>query len=497
MLVDAFNEIFSIGNLLMMNIGVAAGIIIGALPGLNVVFAIAILLPLTFGMESIAGMYLMLGSYCGAVYGGSITAIMFNTPGTPAACATLFDGYTLHQKGRTADALRVALIGSTFGGIMSALALLFFAPTLARASLHFQAPEYFVLCVFGLSTVIGIAGKQVIKGLIMATLGLIVSTIGIDAVEGTQRLMFGNIHLMAGLKPVPVLLGIFAMSEVLFKAESLFKGEGSSQPDAIVKLKKATIRIIDILKHWKDLIFSSIYGIIIGAIPGTGGVIAAMFSYNDAKRRSKHPEKFGTGCIEGIIAPETANNATTGATLIPLLTFGIPGDASAAVLLGALTMQGISPGLSLFSSGSHWVYSIMGGLLLINIFMLIQGYFFTSVFAHFSRVPKIILLPCIMILCVVGSYSISGSSFDVLVMIFAGLFGYIIKKLELPVSPLIIGMVLGNLMEVNLRRALVMSNGSISIFFTRPISAVFLILSVICLIYPVITKYVSRLKKAN
>ena len=497
MLLEVLSDIFSVGNLLMMNIGIAAGIIIGALPGLNVVFAIAILLPLTFGMESIGGMYLMLGAYCGAVYGGSITAIMFNTPGTPAACATLFDGYPLHQQGRTADALTAALVASAVGGIASALALLFFAPTLARASLHFQAPEYFVLCVFGLATVIGIAGNQVIKGLVMATLGLIISTVGIDAVEGTQRLMFGDFRLMAGLKPVPVLLGIFALSEVLFKAEAMFKSNESDQPDAIVKLKKATISTLDILKHWKELLFSSIYGIIIGAIPGTGGTIAAMFSYNDAKRRSKHPEKFGTGVIEGVIAPECGNNATTGATLIPLLTFGIPGDASVAVLLGALTMQGISPGLSLFSDGSPWVYSIMGGLLLINLFMWLQGHLFTSLFAHFSRVPKIVLLPIIMILCVVGSYSISNSAFDVLVMIVAGLFGFVMKKLNMPISPLIIGMVLGNLMEVNLRRALVMSNGSISIFFTRPICAIFLVIAVVCLLYPVISKFTARFKKAK
>jgi len=497
MLLEVLSEIFTLGNLLMMNIGIAAGIMIGALPGLNVVFAIAILLPLTFGMESIAGMYLMLGSYCGAVYGGSITAIMFNTPGTPAACATLFDGYPLHQQGRTADALKAALVGSAVGGIISALSLLFFAPTLARASLHFQAPEYFVLCIFGLATVIGIAGKQVIKGVVMATLGLIISTVGIDSIEGTQRLMFGDFRLMAGLKPVPVLLGIFALSEILFKAEEIFKNINNDQPDVIVKLKKATIRTIDILKHWKTLLFSPIYGIIIGAIPGTGGVIAAMFSYNDAKRRSKEPEKFGTGYIEGIIAPECGNNATTGATLIPLLTFGIPGDASVAVLLGALTMQGISPGLSLFSSGNSWVYSIMGGMLLINIFMWIQGHFLTAAFAQFSRVPKIVLLPIIMILCVVGSYSLSGAAFDVLVMIVAGLFGFVMKKLNMPISPLIIGMVLGSLMEVNLRRALVMSNGSISIFFTRPICAIFLLISVVCLFYPVISKATAKLKKAK
>lgn len=492
MINNVLSTIFTVQNLLMMNIGVAAGVTIGALPGLNVVFAIAILLPLTFGMDSIAGMYLMLGAYCGAVYGGSITAILINTPGTPAACATLLDGYPLKEQGRAADALKAALIASCIGGLISTAVLLFSAPAIAKASLNIQAPEYFCLCIFGLSTVIGIAGDKVIKGIIMALLGLMCSTIGTDPVEGTQRLMFGNFNLMAGLKSASVLLGIFALCEVMSKAGDMSDQGESAVTGAMVRLQKATIKAIDILKHWKNILWSSLYGVVIGAIPGTGGVIAAMFSYNEAKRRSKHPEQFGAGCIEGIIAPETANNATTGATLIPLLTFGIPGDASVAVLLGALTMQGITPGLSLFSSDNIWVYCIMIGLFFINIFMLVQGMAFTRLFANFSRIPPVILQPCIMILCVVGAFSISGVSFDVLVVIAAGLFGFIMKKFEMPVQPFIVGIVLGTMMETNLRRSLILSAGSPMIFLTRPISVVFLVLSALALAAPLFRALKNR-----
>lgn len=264
-----------------------------------------------------------------------------------------------------------------------------------------------------------------------------------------------------------------------------------------IKYQKATIKVLDILKHWKEWLFSSIYGIVIGTVPGTGGVIAAMFSYNDAKRRSKHPEEFGQGCIEGVIAPEAANNATTAATLIPLLTFGIPGDASVAVLLGALTMQGITPGLSLFSSEGAWVYSIMLGLFLINVFMLLQGAAFTRIFANFSRIPPVLLPPCIMILCVVGAYSISNVSFDVFIMIGAGLFGFIMKKFEMPIQPFIVGLVLGELMETNLRRSLVMSAGSPAIFFTRPVSVFFLALGLLALAAPLLRAAKERNKAAG
>ena len=488
-LLDLLRTIFLPFNLLMMNVGVAAGIIIGAIPGLTAVMGIALLLPFTFGMDSIPGIYLLLGVYCGGTLGGSITAILINTPGTPAAAATVLDGYMLAQKGRAGDAMKAALIASFIGGILSCLSLIFVAPPLASMALRFGPAELFSLCVFGLTIVAGISGKSLAKGLIMAALGLLLSTVGIDATEGTPRFMFGNISFLGGISPVVLMLGVFALSEILEKCR-----KSVNQTHSIASFSKATIKVTEILVYWKTLLRSSIIGIIIGAVPGTGAAISAFFSYNEAKKASKNPEDFGTGIIEGIIAPETGNNAVTGATLIPLLTLGIPGDIAVAVLFGALTMQGIYPGPELFTSGRFWVNCIMGGLLVINIFMLLQGTFFIKAFANVSRVPFSILIPSVLILCTLGSFAIVNSTFDVFVMIVFGIAGYFLKRFDYPIPPLAIGLVLGELTERNLRRALIISQGQVSTFFTRPISAVVLAIALFSVVYPIIKKAVLKHK---
>ncbi len=492
MIGEVLKSIFSLSSLLMMNVGIAAGIIIGALPGLNIIFALAVLLPFTFGMSSTSGMFLLLGSYIGATYGGSISAILINTPGTPAACATIIDGHPLAKNGRASDALKTALIGSVIGGIISSFALMFFAPNIAKVALKITSPEYFALCIFGLTSVIGISEGSIIKGIIMALIGLFLSTVGIDPSTGTQRFMFGNMQLLAGFKVVTVMLGTFAMTEILFKSEEIF----DKRPDKVKKivLEKSTVKLMDLLKYWKTIIKSSLIGIGIGAIPGTGAAIAATFAYNETRRNSKNPKKFGKGSIEGVLAPETANNAVTGATLIPLLTLGIPGDAAVAVLLGALTMQGITPGTELFSSGSYWVYAIMGGIFVINFFLYFQGSLFLRGFANIVRVPSIVLIPCIMILCTVGAFAIDNTTFDVYIMIIFGLFGYIMKQFDFPITPLPIGMVLGKLTETNLRRALIFSDGDPSIFIRRPISATILVISMVMLFMPFIKGFFEKRK---
>lgn len=476
-------------HLLMMNLGIAAGIIIGALPGLSVVIAITILLPVTFGLESIPGMFLLLGAYCGGTFGGSITAVLINTPGTPAAAATTLDGYTMAQHGRAGDALKCALTASAVGGILSCFALMFIAPPLAGMALKFGPAEYFALCLFGLSIVVGISGDDIFKGLIMAGLGLFASTVGIDSTEGIPRFIWGNSYLLAGFSPAVVMLGVFAVSEILDKSRT--KLESASVETSY---KKANISLREIFSHWKTMLWSSLYGIFIGAVPGTGGAIAAFFSYNEAKRRSKHPEKFGTGIPEGIIAPEAGNNAVTGATLIPLLTLGIPGYTAVAVLLGALTMQGIVPGPELFTANKFWVYSIMGGLLLINIFMYLQGVLFNKAFANVAKLPFSILVPCIIIFCTIGAYSVASNFFNVFVMIGFGLLGYILKRFGFPLPPMTIALVLGQLTENNLRRALILSEGSISIFFTRPLSLLFMIIAAVSLCLPLIRKIKPKKK---
>ena len=487
---EYLGTIFTLNHFLMMNVGVAAGIIMGLLPGINVVFAVAILLPFTFGLDSIAGVYLLMGCYCGALYGGAITAILINTPGTPSAAMTVLDGYALAQQGRAGDALNAALLGSVLGGLISCLSLIFFAPMLARVAYYIASPEYFALCVFGMSAAIGVSQDRVLKGIIMAVIGLFLSTAGIDVSTGTTRFMFDNMNLLGGLQPPIIMLGMFALTEILSKSQEAIRSNYERME--VITFKKATMKFREFFRYWKTILKSSIIGIIIGAIPGTGGAIAAMLSYNEARRSSKHPEKFGTGMIEGVLAPETGDNAVTGACLIPTLTLGIPGDAVVAVLLGALTMQGITPGAALFAKGNTWVYSIMGGLIVINIIVFLQGIFFSRAFAHITKVPLIALLPCIMILCTIGSFAISNSTFEVLVMVVAGFFGFIMKKNEFPIPPMIIAMVLGQLAEVNLRRSLMLSKNGALVFFTRPISAIIILVAFAALLYPLIKKLIVK-----
>lgn len=473
------SEIFSPVNLIFMNIGVACGIIIGALPGLTVVLAITVLLPFTFGLDSLSGMFLLLGAYCGGAYGGSIAAILINAPGTPNSAATVLDGYPLAQNGRAGDALKAALVASTIGGMISCFALMFLAPPIASVALEFGPAEYFSLCLFGLCVVVSVSGGSVTKGLAMAGLGVLLSTVGMDAISGTVRFSFNRPELMGGITPIAVMLGVFAVSEVLIKSHKM-----DQSVSVEMKFDHATMKIGDMLRHWKTIVRSSLLGVFIGAVPGTGGAIAAFMSYNIAMNSSKEPEKFGKGNIEGVLAPEAANNGVTGATLIPLLTLGVPGDTAMAVLLGALTMQGITPGPTLFTGDRFWVWSIMGGLILINLFMLIQGNLFIRAFINITKLPPTILVPSILLFSVLGSYAIRNYTFDVMLMLAFGFVGYLCKRLDYPIPPLVIGLMLGQLVETNLRRAMVLSRGSLSIFFTHPISLAFLIICVFSLIFP-------------
>ncbi|MBQ8080632.1 MAG: tripartite tricarboxylate transporter permease [Clostridia bacterium] len=496
MLGQIIAEAFTIHNILIMNLGIALGVIIGAMPGLSLTFAVTIVLTLTYGMDSLSGMYLLLGTYVGGMYGGSITAILINTPGTSNAAATVFDGYPLAQKGRAGDALRAALISSTIGGIFSAFVLMFLAPQVAKIVLMIGSPEYFALCVFGMLAAISTAGKNKLKGLISAMLGLLMSTVGLDQIYGSQRLMFGNYRLMGGLKVSTCMLGAYALTQVLFMAKKVYSEHksGVAQP---VPYVKSTLRIRDLLKYWKTLLRSSVIGTIIGAIPGTGGATSAMFCYNEARRASKHPEEFGQGALEGVVAAECGNNAVTGATLIPMLTLGIPGDSLTAIMLGALTMQGITPGSQLFNGENIWVYAIMGGMLIINLFMLLQGLLFSRGFANISRVPTVIMVPCIIAVCCMGGFAIGNTTFEVSLLIAFGLIGYLMRRFNFPIPPLTIGLVLGSLFETNLRRSLVLSDGSFAIFFTRPGSLIILIVAVLFAFLPEIKQLIAWIRKKS
>ena len=479
-------------SLLWMNIGLAAGIIIGALPGLTGTMGIALLLPLTYGMSSIHGMMLLLGVYCGGIYGGSITAILINTPGTPASAATSLDGYPMAQQGHAKRALHDALAASMIGGLISCVILLTCAPMVAKFALNFGAREYFALSLFGLTIIASVGGKSVLKGLLMGFAGLLLGCVGIDSLEGVSRFTFGNNYLTGGFNIIPVLIGLFAITEIMTKSRDINKAVGTT-----VAVEEERVSFADVLRYKIVLLKSSVIGAFIGAVPGTGAAIASFLAYNEAHRTSKHPEEYGMGSEEGLVACESSNNAVTGATMIPLLTLGIPGDTNTAVLLGALTMQGIQPGPMLFTKQANWVYSIMIGMMLVNLFMYLQGRLFVKGFSNITKISTKIMVPCLVVLCVIGAYAIKYNTFNAAAMVVIGVIGYLLKKLDFPLTPMVIGLVLGNLCESNMRRALLLSRGNWLTFFQSPIACVFLALAVFMLFFPMIRDALANKKKAE
>lgn len=491
-IVQGFLEFFKLSSFLYMNLGLLAGVIFGCIPGLTVMLCLVLFLPFTYSLPPIDSFMFLLGIYCAGSYGGSISAILINTPGTPHAAATMLDGNPLAKQGKAQKALTIALEASTFGGIFSALVLLFLAPQVAKVALHFGAPEIFILCVFGLTIIAGVSGESLSKGLISGSIGLFLSIIGMDIISGNFRFTFNNYNLYAGFDLVIVLIGLFAISEAIINSA---KGIENTKKDyfsldADKKANKITWKeYLEMLPH---VIKSSIIGVIVGIIPGTGASMASFFSYDRAKKSAKYPEEFGKGSIEGIAAAEAANNAVTGATLIPLLTLGIPGDAAVAILLGTLMANGLTPGPNLFKEHGITLYAIMIGLVFINIFMYIQGKYLTRCFSKVTKIPKEILVPIIIIFCFAGSYSIKNSVFDLYISIVFGILAYILVKLRFSTIPILLGLVLGSLTESNLRRSLIISQGSISIFFTRPMSLIFLVLVLIAILFIIKDGVVKR-----
>ena len=470
---------FTITSLIWINIGLFVGVIFGSLPGLTATMGVALFLPITFSMNPIPAFMLLLGIYCGGIYGGSITAILIKTPGTPASAATIMDGYQLGQNGHPMLALDTALMASTVGGIFSALVLLFAAPQVAKWAVKFTSAEKFMLAFFGLSIIATISGKQVFKGLLSASIGLACACIGLDPIEGLPRFTFGVNRLQTGINIIPALIGLFAITEILNKVYAGDAAVGN------VELPKEYLTFSQFRSCFKDIIKSSMIGTVIGAIPGTGATTAAFLSYMEARRSSKTPELFGTGHINGIAAPEAGNNGVTGATLIPLLTLGIPGDTVTAVMLGALSMQGLTPGPLLFTKQATLMYTIMVGMIFVNLFMLLQGKLLIKAFIYITRVPTNLLSSILVVLCVVGGYSVNNSTYDVYVMLIFAAIGYVMNRVHMNTTPLLLGIILGPMAEQNLRRCLTLSKGSLSIFIKRPVSCVFLIITVLCIFLPI------------
>lgn len=471
---QALASLFTIQNFIFMNIGMFIGIIFGAIPGMNGNLAITVLLPFTFMLEPVPAILMLTAIFFGSNFGGSISAVLINTPGTNAAAATLLDGYPLCRKGYPGKALNTALTASTVGGIISACWLLFFAPQIGRLAMSFGPPEYFALAIFGLSVIASVSGESILKGIISGCLGILIAEVGMDAISGVARFTFGNVNLYKGINMLAVLLGVYAIAQMISRINGTEQGQ-ASRLQKLDKKDKLTFREF---KHLFWTMFKSgNIGAFIGAVPGTGGAIASFIAYNEAKRTAKPGEKFGEGEIKGIAAPEAANNGATAATLIPLLTLGIPGDVVAATLLGAFTMQGLVVGPKLFENDGPVVYAILIGCLIAQVFMFIQGKYLLKVFVKITHIPQDLLTALIVVVCCTGAFCISSSIMDVYVLLVFGVIAYLMQKVDLPPVPIVLGMVLGPIAESNLRNALIMSDGSWFIFLQRPICLFFLVLT--------------------
>lgn len=473
----AFLGVLEWNTLLMIFLGVTGGIIIGSLPGLTATMGVALLVPFTFGLPFNQSIGMLLGIFSGSIYGGSISAILISTPGTPAAAATLLDGYPLTKKGEAGRALSMSVFASFIGGFTGALIMTFLSPQISKFALEFSAAEYFGLAIFGLSIIISVSGKSILKGVMVGFLGLLISTIGMDPVTGYPRFTFGSMNLFEGPAFIPTLIGLFAIAEVFKGIENL-----ESTKRTVSHISSLLPSFADIKKAWKDMAKSSVMGTFIGSIPGAGSDIAAFVGYSEAKRRSKHPEKFGNGAIEGVAAAESANNACSGGAMIPMLSLGVPGDAVTAILLGAFVIQGIQPGPMLYVEDLGTVYSVFSSMLVANIAMLIVGLIGIRFFTKAITVRKSILLPSIFVLSIVGAYSMRNNMFDVWLALSFGVIGYFLQRYRFPISPILLALILGPMAEANLRRALIIADNSLIDIISRPITAIFLILAVASLI---------------
>ncbi len=468
-------------------LGTLAGVLVGALPGLSSSMAVALLLPFSLYLDPIPAIALLSALYCAGTFGGSITAILINAPGAPPAAATAFDGYPLAVKGEAGRALGISAVSSACGGIFSVLVLLFAAPWLARIAYSFGPPEYFALAVFGLSMLSSISGAEPTKNLIGGCFGLLIATVGVDLTTGIERLTFGVPELYDGIHFIPVLIGLFAVTELLTQAQTLGLEKVS------VAIKAVKLPTLDDFRRVKGAILrSSGIGTFIGILPAEGSTMAAMIGYNEAKRWSDEPEEFGKGSIEGIAGPEAANNAATGGSMVPTLALGIPGSATAAVILGGLQVQGLRPGPYLFDEQPGLLYGIFFAMLLANVLFLVFGLLGAKLFSRISLVPTTLLWPTVFALCFVGAYGLEQSLVDVWVMLFAGLIGFGLKRYGFSPAPIIMGLVLGGLVETSLAQSMIIFDQQWTGFLSRPISLVFFALALVSMLNAPVRGFLTK-----
>lgn len=480
----ALDALFTFQTMFLMAIGVLAGLMAGAIPGFTITMAVVLTLPFTFGMSSIQGVAVMVCVLVGGLSGGLMSGILTGIPGTPSSVATTFDGFPMSRNGRPGLALGIGVWSSFFGGIISAILLMTLAPQLAKIGLEFHPWDYFALVMFALTITASLSGANLVKGLIAGMIGLLVQTIGEDEIIGVARFNFGNDALLQGFDFLPILIGLFAFSQLLSDVKDP-KSAVKSLADgaktiASIEYKQA---LIEIFKRWTLVIRSSLVGVFTGILPGAGGSVANILAYDQAKKSSKYPEKFGTGIADGIIAPEASNNAVEGGALMTLMALGIPGDVTAAVMLGALLIHDVVPSPSFISDEPILAYSIFMAFFIGNFMMLAFQSVTLRMFILVTRVRKYVLASVILALCGIGVFSLHNIEFDLWTLFWFGLIGFFMRQFGFPLAPMILGVVLGNIAEINLARAMAISS-DLSIFLTRPWSLLFLLIAFFSIIFP-------------
>jgi len=478
-----FSVAFIPANILYCFIGVFIGTLIGVLPGIGPVGAMSILLPVTVQIPPISSIIMLAGIYYGSMYGGSTTSILVNIPGEAASVVTCLDGYQMAKQGRAGPALGIAAFGSFIAGTLSVVGLAFLAPPLGEWALKFGPPEYFSVMVLGMTMLIYLASGSVPKAMMMALVGVLVASVGMDATSATQRFTLGILELNDGIGLIPLAMGLFGISEVLINVEQGLKRE----------LAKEKIKgLLPTRQDWKDstapIARGSLLGFLFGILPGGGGVTSSFISYAVEKRVSRHPEKFGKGAIEGVAGPESANNAATGGGFVPLLTLGIPSNPAMAMLLGALLIHGMQPGPLLMQKQPDLFWGVVTSMYVGNGMLLLLNLPMIGIWVQVLKIPYQILFPLILLFCLIGAYSINNSVADVLIMIFFGIVGYLMRKFEYEGAPLILAYVLGPMLEISLRQSLTISSGSFAIFFTRPIAAGGMLLAILLILSPLLPR---------
>lgn len=500
LITSSFVTVFSPGNLLLMLAAIVGGLVAGALPGFTATMAVALLVPFTFTMDPTTGLIVLGAIYMSAIYGGSFSAILINTPGTPSSIGTTFDGYPMAKKGEGEKAITTATISSVIGGLVGVVALLFLSPPLAQIALKFGPPEYFWIAIFGLTIISSLSSGSLAKGFLGGLIGLLLSAIGIAPIGGDIRFTFGRPELQGGIPLVVALIGFFTIPEILSMVAHGHKAHAAASDETGYKKRKGVFwqTAREVFAQPGNLIRSSILGTIIGILPGAGGNIANLVAYNETKRVSKHPEKFGTGIIDGVIATESSNNATVGGGLIPLLTLGVPGTPVDAVIFGALMLQGLNPGPQLFTQNADIVYSFILSLFVATLLMAPIGILGGRWLNRFvTKVSLRYLAPSILFLAILGSYAIDNSLPEVFMMLIFGVIAYVLRELGFDAGPIVLGLILGPLAEQGLVQSMLMGTALAQpwlILFTRPISIVLIIMSLVSAAWPIVVAYRKRRK---